>query len=165
MPLWYGRKNHKTFNNMDLISEFLDIWLQTRKNPDIDPGELAGVIDTIYDYQPSPGKWILIDVKPAELKQYITTYVGPDGKERKMIRQKDVKLSSAYIDLIQKGHLPTPIFIAGVEDPDDGTEGIVLLDGRHRIHSAVEAGLQTIEAYLPHGHLPCMDAAKLLRLS
>lgn len=161
MALWYRIIDNKSFESMDLVNEFLDIWLQTRKNEDIDPGELAGVIDTIYEFQPSPGDWILIEVRPSEISAYITIYVTADGKEKEMMARKDFKLRDQYVKLIQKGYDPTPIIIAGATDDDTGEQGIVLLDGRHRTHAAIAAGVQTIQAYIPRQDLPKMDAATI----
>jgi hypothetical protein len=161
MPLWFQRQNRKTFSNMELVSEFIDVWLQTRKSEDIDASELSGVIDFIYDVEPAPGKWALIEVKPSELKSYITVYVSPDGVERKtMMKQGDWRLSKRYVQLLNKGYEPTPIIIAGAEDPDTKERGITLIDGRHRIYAADEAGLDSIMAYIPRKHLPMMKEAK-----
>lgn len=161
MALWYKPIDMSGHESMDLVNEFLDIWLQTRKNEDIDPGELAGVIDTIYEFQPSPGDWVLIEVKPSEISAYITIYVTADGKEKEMMARKDFKLRDQYVKLLQKGYDPTPIIIAGATDEDTGEQGIVLLDGRHRTHAAIAAGVHTIQAYIPRTDLPKMDAATI----
>lgn len=159
MALWYKRVNNETYETMDLVAEFLDIWFQTRKSEDIDPGELAGVIDSLYECQPPPGEWILIEAKPTELRDYITVYVDPDGKEKKMMARKDTKLMKQYVKLLTKGYEPTPIMIAGAIDEETGEHGIVLIDGRHRIFAAIENSVETIQAYIPKEDLSKMDAA------
>ena len=161
MPLWYKRVSKETFESIDLVAEFLDIWLQTRKSESIDPGELAGVIDTIYEFQPTPGKWILIEVKPTEIGDYITTYVNARGKEKKMMAKKDTKLTKQYVKLLDQGFDPTPIMIAGASDEETGEQGIALIDGRHRTYAAIENKIATIQAYIPEVDLPKMDAAIL----
>jgi hypothetical protein len=145
---------------MELVAEFLDVWLQTRKAEDIDPDELSGVIDFIYEVQPPPGRWALIEVRPRELKDYITVYVRSNGQEQSMMKQGDWKLSKRYVELLKKGYEPTPIILAGAEDPDSHERGITLIDGRHRIYAADEAGIDSIMAYLPAKHLPMMKEAK-----
>lgn len=160
MALWYKLIDTTKHESMDLVSEFLDIWLQTRKNEGIDPDELAGVIDAIYEFQPSPGDWVLVEVRPQEIAAYISIYVNSKGEEKEMMRQKDFKLRDQYVKLLQKGYDPTPIIITGATD-DSGEQGIALLDGRHRTHAAIAAGLNTIEAYIPRLDLPKLEAAVL----
>ena len=160
MALWYKLIDTKKHESIDLVSEFLDIWLQTRKNEAIDPGELAGVIDAIYEFQPSPGDWVLVEVKPREIAAYISIYVNSRGEEKEMMRQKDYKLRDKYVTLLQRGYTPTPIIITGATD-DSGEQGIALLDGRHRTHAAITAGVETIEAYIPRLDLPRLAAAIL----
>jgi len=164
MGLWYKRdkaNENTTFETADLVSEFLDIWLQTRKNEDIDPKELAGVIDVLYDFQPVPGKWVLIEVRPKELARYISTYVNAEGKSKKMMSKRDKKLSTSYVRLLKKGFEPTPIMIAGIQDEVTKEDGIVLIDGRHRIFAAVAAGVDTLLAYINKDGLDKMDKAVL----
>ena len=164
MGLWYKRdkaNEDTTFETADLVSEFLDIWLQTRKNEDIDPKELAGVIDVLYDFQPVPGKWVLIEVRPKELARYISTYVDAQGRQKKMMSKKDKKLSKAYVRLLKKGFEPTPLMIAGIKDSVTNEEGIVLIDGRHRIFAAIEAGVDTLLAYINEEGLDKMDKATI----
>jgi len=164
MGLWYRieTENKDTvFETCDLVGEFLDIWLQTRKAEDIDASELAGVIDVLYDFQPVPGKWVLIEVRPKELARYISTYVNAKGQRKKMMKGKDVKLSKAYVKLLKKKYEPTPIMLAGIADEVTGEDGVVLIDGRHRIFAAVEAGIPTILAYINKDGLEKMDKAKL----
>jgi hypothetical protein len=140
----------------------LDIWLQTRKAEDIDTDELAGVIDVMYDFQPVPGEWVTVEVKPKELQQYINVYIDADGKAKKMMAKKDTALMKKYVALLKKGFEPTPIIIAGATDQDDsGEEGIVLIDGRHRIHAFIDAGIEKCLAYIPLEDLPKMDKAVL----
>jgi len=160
MALWYKLINTKKHESMDLVSEFLDIWLQTRKIDDIDNDELAGVIDAIYEFQPSPGDWVLIEVRPQEIASYISVYVNSRGQEKEMMRQKDYRLRDQYVNLLKKGYNPTPIIITGATD-DSGEQGIALLDGRHRTHAAIAAGLTSIEAYIPRLDLPKLEAAIL----
>jgi phosphoglycolate phosphatase-like HAD superfamily hydrolase len=165
MGLWYRiepENKGKTFETCDLIEEFLDIWLQTRKAEDIDASELAGVIDVLYDFQPVPGHWVLIEVRPKELARYISTYVNAKGQRKKMMEDKDVRLSKAYVKLLKKKYEPTPIMIAGISDEVTGEDGIVLIDGRHRIHAAVAAKIPTILAYINKSGLDKMDKATLL---
>ena len=164
MGLWYRQEaaNKGTvFETAELVMEFLDIWLQTRKNEDIDPQELAGVIDVLYDFQPVPGKWILIETKPQELAKYIATYINAAGERREMMQQKDQALSREYVNLLKKGFEPTPIMIAGITDDVTGEDGIVLIDGRHRIFAAVDAGIDTIKAYINQDGVAMMDKATL----
>lgn len=164
MGLWHkhDEANKDTvFETADLVDEFLDIWLQTRKNEDIDPKELAGVIDVLYDFQPVPGKWVLIEVRPRELASYISTYVNAKGRTKQMMSKDDTTLSSAYVGLFKKGFEPTPIMIAGIDDEVTGEEGIVLIDGRHRIFAAIEAGVETLLAYINKDGLGKMDKATL----
>jgi hypothetical protein len=161
MALWYRVIEDNNYGTMDLVAEFLDVWLQTRKAQDIDPGELAGVIDVVYDIEPTPGSWILIAVKPQELRRYISTYIRSDGTTGDMMQPKDVSLAKEYVKLLRRGHEPPPIIIAGAEDPDDGTEGVTLIDGRHRIHAAAMAKLKEIQAYIPKEDLPMMKKAEL----
>jgi hypothetical protein len=161
MALWYKLVTKETFETMDIIAEFLDIWLQTRKSEDIDPGELAGVIDTVYEFAPSPGCWSLIEVRPTEIRDYITVYVDANGKQKKMMAKKDEKLTRQYVKLLTKGHEPTPIIISGATDDDTKEEGIVLLDGRHRTYAAIASGILTIQAYIPTEDLPKMAKATI----
>ena len=164
MGLWYKRdeENKNTdFETADLVTEFIDIWLQTRKNQDIDPKELAGVIDVLYDFQPVPGKWVLIEVRPAELARYISTYINDKGDHKRMMAKKDKKLSSAYVKLLKKGFEPTPLMIAGIKDSVTGEDGVVLIDGRHRIYAAVAAGVEKLLAYINKDGLDKMDKASL----
>ena len=163
MGLWYKivDEDDDEFETAELVVEFLDIWLQTRKLEDIDPQELAGVIDVLYDFEPVPGKWTLIEVKPKEIAKYISTYVNAKGEKKEMMQSKDKKLSQAYVRLLKKGYEPTPIMIAGIEDEVTGEEGIVLIDGRHRIHAAVEADIPIIKAYINNHGLEKMDKAVL----
>ncbi len=164
MGLWYKRdKANKAviFETADLVMEFVDIWLQTRKNEDIDPQELAGVIDVLYDFQPVPGKWVLIDVKPRELAAYISTYVNAKGEKRQMMQQKDKALSRQYVSLLKKGYEPTPLMIAGINDSVTGEPGIVLIDGRHRIYAAIAADVEKLKAYINLDGLEMMDKATL----
>jgi len=161
MALWYKLVTKETFETMDIIAEFLDIWLQTRKSEDINPGELAGVIDTVYEFAPSPGCWSLIEVRPTEIRDYITVYVDANGKQKKMMAKKDEKLTQQYVKLYAKGHEPTPIIISGAVDDDTKEEGIVLLDGRHRTYAAIASGIGTIQAYIPTEDLPKMAKATI----
>lgn len=164
MGLWYRidpENKEKVFETIDLVGEFIDIWLQTRKAEDIDAGELAGVIDVLYDFQPVPGKWILIEVKPTELAQYISTYITAKGERKQMMQNKDHKLSDAYVKLLKKNYEPTPIMIAGITDGVTGEQGIILIDGRHRIHAAVKSGIPTIFAYINKEGLEMMNMAKM----
>lgn len=151
MGLWYRLEptnKDTSFETIDLVGEFLDIWLQTRKSEDIDAGELAGVIDTLYDFQPTPGKWVLIEVKPTELAKYISVYVTAEGERKQMMSKKDHKLSESYVKLFKKKYEPTPIMLAGIVDEVTGEQGIVLLDGRHRIYAAIKAKIPTLLAYI-----------------
>ena len=214
MALWYRLVTDETYKTIDIVTEFLDIWLQTRRAEDIDPGELAGVIDAIYEFQEysasgklgvyetteamdaasdileiwlqtrksedidprelakmvdaiylpqntsaSPGCWALIEVRPTEIRDYITVYVDSDGRQKKMMAQKDERLMSQYVKLLAKGYEPTPIIIAGAVDDDSGEEGIVLLDGRHRTYAAISNGVSIIRAYIPKADLPKMAKA------
>lgn len=163
MGLWYRRIDDKAYQTMDLVTEFLDIWIQTRKPQDIDTDELAGVIDVMYDFAPVPGQWVTIEVRPKELQQYINVYINHEGKAKPMMSNKDKALTAKYVALLQRGFDPTPIIIAGATDQDEktGEQGIVLLDGRHRIHSFIAAGRQTCLAYIPLEDVPKMDAAIL----
>lgn len=164
MGLWYRidpENKDTTFQTIDLVGEFIDIWLQTRKAEDIDSGELAGVIDVLYDFQPVPGQWILIEVKPEELVKYIATYVTAKGERKQMMQNKDHKLSNAYVKLLKKNYEATPIMIAGIADGVTGEEGVILIDGRHRIYAAVKAGLPTMFAYINRDGLEMMDKAKM----
>jgi hypothetical protein len=159
MALWYKLLTDETYETMDIIAEFLDIWLQTRKSEDIDPGELAGVIDTVYEFESSSGLWSLIEVRPTEIRDYITVYVDANGKQKKMMAQKDERLMRQYVKLLTKGHEPTPIMIAGAVDDDTKEEGIVLLDGRHRTYAAIANNVAKIKAYIPKEDLPKMEKA------
>jgi hypothetical protein len=162
MPLFHRIVDRKVYETMDLVTEFLDIWIQTRKPKDIDTDELAGVIDVLYDFQPSPGRWVVIEVKPKELAQYINIYINHRGEEKPMMSSRDNKLSAKYVELLKKGYEPTPIMIAGAtEKNDDGEYGIVLIDGRHRIYSFIEAEHETCLAYIPYKDVPKMAMAKL----
>ena len=212
MALWYKLVTDKTYETADIVTEFLDIWLQTRKAEDIDPGELAGVIDTIYEFQspsaitdetfdtmdalaallgtqldsresedinprvlaeiansiyyprispPSPGCWALIEVRPTEIRDYITIYVDADGNQKKMITKKDERLMKQYVKLLNMGYEPTPIIIAGAIDDDTKEEGIILIDGRHRTYAAIANGVSVIRAYIPKADLPKMDKAMI----
>ena len=164
MGLWYRidpENEGATFETIDLVGEFLDIWLQTRKAEDIDPGELAGVIDVLYDFQPTPGKWILIEMRPTEMAEYISTYITAKGKYKEMMTKKDHKLSNAYAKLFKKKYEPTPIMLAGVVDAVTGEEGVVLIDGRHRIHAAVQAKIPTILAYINKNGLEHLEKASI----
>jgi hypothetical protein len=161
MGLWYRTIDDSDFATIDLVAEFLDIWLQTRKPEDIDPGELAGVIDVLYDIEGVPGHWVLIAVRPKELKRYISTYIRSDGTTGTMMQDSDVSLSKEYVRLLKKGHEPPPIMLAGAEDPDTGAQGVTLIDGRHRIYAAVMAKLKEIPAYIPKEDLPMMEKAEL----
>lgn len=149
MPLWFRSINYNNYSTIDLVNEFLDIWLQTRRSQDIHPGELAGVIEVLYEIQPSPGSWRLVEVRPHELKRYIRVYIRSDGSRAPMMRQRDQKLSLEYQKLLKKGYKPTPIMLAGSQNEDGGEEGIMLIDGRHRIHSTADLEIPTIEAYIP----------------
>jgi hypothetical protein len=160
MALWYKLIDTGHHESMDLVSEFLDIWLQTRKNEAIDPDELAGVIDVIYECQPSPGDWVLIEVRPSEIASYISSYVNSKGEEKAMMAMKDYKLRDKYVNLLNRGYKPTPIIITGATE-DTGEQGIGLIDGRHRIHSYVAAGIESIEAYIPRLDLPKLQHAVL----
>ncbi|HUV13232.1 MAG TPA: hypothetical protein VMY18_06290, partial [Acidobacteriota bacterium] len=162
MGLWYKIEEDnegQDFETADLVVEFLDIWLQTRKLEDIDPKELGGVIDVLYDFEPVPGKWILIEVRAAEMAKYISTYINARGESKVMMQEKDKKLSNAYVKLLKKGYEPTPIMIAGIVDEVSGEEGIVLIDGRHRIHAAIAAGVTILKAYINKSGLEKMDKA------
>jgi len=159
MGLWYRRIDDRVFQTMDLVPEFLDIWLQTRRPQDIKTDNIAGVIDALYDFQPVPGQWIVIEARPKELGNYINVYINAEGKKRPMMRARDTALSQKYVQLLEKGYEPTPIMIAGAGDKQTGEEGIVLIDGRHRIFSAIAAGRETILAYIPLQDLPKMDKA------
>jgi hypothetical protein len=161
MGLWFRKLEDNDYATIDLVAEFIDIWLQTRRPEDIDPGELAGVIDVIYDIEPVPGQWTLIAVRPDELKRYIRTYIRSDGTTGDMMRPRDVSLAKEYVKLLRRGHEPPPIIIAGAEDPDTKTEGITLIDGRHRIHAAAMAGLKELPAYIPKDAIPMMEKAEL----
>jgi hypothetical protein len=161
VALWYKLVTHETFETMDIIAEFLDIWLQTRKSEDINPGELAGVIDTVYEFAPSPGCWALIEVIPTEIRDYITLYVDAHGKQKKMMAKKDERLMKQYVKLLEKGYEPTPIIISGAVDDDTKEEGIVLLDGRHRTYAAIANNIGKILAYIPKADLPKMSKATL----
>lgn len=164
MGLWHHidpRGTNATFETIDLVGEFLDIWLQTRKSEDIDPGELAGVIDVLYDFQPSPGEWILIEVRPKELAEYISVYITAKGERKKMMSKKDKKLSASYVKLFKKGHEPTPIMLGGIADSVTGEEGVVLIDGRHRIFAAIDANVPTLPAYINKNGLKYLKAAKM----
>jgi hypothetical protein len=161
MPLWYRRVRRPEKENIDLVAEFLDVWLATRKLGSIDPGELAGVIDVLYDMAPPGTKWALLEVRPHELAAYINVYMRDDQSGGEMMKSADHSLKNTYVGWIRKGHQPPPIMISGVIDEEDGDKGILLIDGRHRIHAAVEAGLATIQAYLPVEHIPFMDEAVL----
>jgi hypothetical protein len=162
MPLFHRIVDKKVYETMDLVTEFLDIWIQTRKPKDIDTDELAGVIDVLYDFQPSPGRWVVIEVKPKELAQYINIYINHRGEEKPMMSSRDNKLSAKYVELLKKGYEPTPIMIAGAtEKNDDGEYGIVLIDGRHRIYSFIEAEHETCLAYIPYKDVPKMAMASL----
>lgn len=164
MALWYriDKQNKDTvFETSELVMEFLDIWFQTRKAEDIDASELAGVIDVLYDFQPVPGEWVLIEVRPEELARYISTYVNAKGQRKEMMKDKDVKLSKAYVKLLKKKYEPTPIMLAGISDEVTGEDGVVLIDGRHRIYAAVEAKIPKILAYINKDGLEKMDKAIL----
>lgn len=163
MPLYHRLVDKKAYETMDLVTEFLDIWIQTRKPKDIDTDELAGVIDVMYEFQPVPGKWVVIEVKPKELAQYINVYINDKGQEKPMMSARDNKLSAKYVELLKKGYEPTPIMIAGAteKNKETGEHGIVLIDGRHRIYSFIEANHETCLAYIPHKDLPKMAMAKL----
>jgi len=163
MGLYHRLVDKKTFETMDLVTEFIDIWIQTRKPKDIDTDELAGVIDVMYDFQPSPGKWVIIEVKPQELAQYINVYINDKGEEKPMMSAKDNRLSGKYVELLKKGYEPTPIMIAGATEKNEATgeHGIVLIDGRHRIYAFIEAKHETCLAYIPYNDLPKMAAAQL----
>jgi hypothetical protein len=160
MPLWYRKINSNNYSTIDLVAEFLDIWLQTRRSEDISPEELAGVIDVMYDVQTPPGNWSLIEVRPGELRNYIQVYIKPDGRHAPMMSKRDEKLSGEYKNLLQKGYKPTPIIIAGTEG-DNREEGIFLIDGRHRIHSAADLGIQKMEAYIPTKQINTLRKARL----
>ena len=162
MPLFHRIVDKKAYETMDLVTEFLDIWIQTRKSPDIDTDELAGVIDVLYDFQPVPGKWVVVEVRPKELAQYINVYVNHRGEEKPMMSAKDNKLSAKYVELLSKGYEPTPIMIAGAtEKNDQGEHGIVLIDGRHRIYAFIKAEHETCLAYIPYKDVPKLAMAKL----
>jgi hypothetical protein len=164
MGLWYRidpENENTTFETIDLVCEFIDIWLQTRKAKDIDPRELSGVIDVLYDFQPVPGEWVLVEIRPAELAQYITTYINDKGTRQQMMQEKDHKLSNAYVKLFKKKYQPTPLIIAGVADEVTGEEGIVLIDGRHRTFAAIKAGVPTLLAYINKSGLEMLDKAKI----
>jgi hypothetical protein len=161
MPLWYKPVNRNNYSTMDLVHEFLDIWLQTRRAADINSGELAGVIDVLYEVEPSPGKWRLVEVSPKQLKNYIRVYIRSDGSRAPMMRKRDIKLSSAYKNLLKKGHKPTPIMLAGTQNENGGEEGIILIDGRHRIHSAADLGIEKMEAYIPNSDIGMFRKATL----
>ena len=161
MPLWYRRLIAPEKESIDLVAEFLDVWLATRKPGAIDPGELAGVVDVMYELVPSGTKWALLEVRPDELARYITVYMRDNEPGGAMMKKGDHSLKSTYVAWIKKGHEPPPIMIAGVEDEDDGTRGIMLIDGRHRIHAMLAAEMPTMKAYLPVEPLPFMDEAVL----
>ena len=158
MGLWYRKTTDAAFNSMHVCTQLLDIWLQTRASENIDAGDLAGVFDSIYEIEPHPGRWALIAVRPEELRAYIRIYIKNGKEQQNMLRNKDVKLISQYVKLLKKGYVPTPIILAGAED-DFGKNGIQLIDGRHRIHSACKAGIQLIQAYIPVSELHMMDDA------
>jgi uncharacterized ParB-like nuclease family protein len=159
MPLWYRRLRRQPIENIDLVAEFLETWLVTRMAETIDPGELAGVIDVLYEMAPSGTMWAIIEIRPHELARYITTYVRDGEEVGTMMSTEDNTLRDTYASWIRKGHETPPIIIAGVVDEDDGGKGIMLIDGRHRIHAAVAAGKETILAYIPVEHLPMMKEA------
>lgn len=161
MPLWYRRLRGPEKENIDLVAEFLDVWLATRKAGSIDPGELAGVIDVMYDMAPPGTKWALLEVRPHELARYINVYMRDDRSGGEMMKSADHTLKSTYVGWIKKGHAPPPIMISGVIDESDGESGVLLIDGRHRIYAAIDAGMTAIKAYLPVKHIPFMDKAVL----
>jgi hypothetical protein len=162
MKLWYQiLQQQEGYENLDVVAEFLEVWINTRRPQAIDPGELAGVIDVLYDCAPAGTEWVTILARPQELADYITVYMKDDNDGGAMMKGRDNKLSAKYKEWLQRGHQPPPILLAGAEN-DEGTErGIMLIDGRHRIHAAIAAGLQTIKAYIPKDHLSYMDAAEL----
>lgn len=159
--LWYQEiPDPSGYESLDVVAEFLAIWLNTRLQHAIDPGELAGVIDVLYDCAPPGTIWTTLEVRPDEMAKYITTYMKDDGEGGDMMKGRDEKLSAKYKEWIEKGHEPPPILLSGVTD-EDGSRGIMLIDGRHRIFSAIDAGLKTIKAYLPIEQVECMKDAEL----
>lgn len=162
MKLWYQLLQHPSgYENLDVVAEFLEVWINTRRPQAIHPGELAGVIDVLYDCAPPGTEWVTILLRPQELASYITIYMKDDDDGGAMMKGRDTKLSAKYKEWLQRGHEPPPILVAGAAN-DDGTErGIMLIDGRHRIHAAIAAGLTTIKAYIPKDHLPYLKDAEL----
>lgn len=162
MKLWYQLLQHPSgYENLDVVAEFLEVWLRTRRLQGIDPGELAGVIDVLYDCAPAGTEWVTILLRPQELARYITVYMKDEDDGGAMMKGRDTKLSTKYKEWLQRGHEPPPILVAGAEN-DDGTErGIMLIDGRHRIYASIAAGMTTIKAYIPKEHLPYLQDAEL----
>jgi hypothetical protein len=162
MRLWYRLLSDPAgYENMDVVAEFLETWLTTRRTKAISSGELAGVIDVLYDCAPPGTEWSTVEMRPDQLASYITTYMKDEADGGAMMKGRDEKLSSKYREWIEHGHQPPPILIAGAEDPRDGSRGIMLIDGRHRIFASIEAGLKTIKAYIPTEHLPLLNDAEL----
>ena len=157
MAFWYERIDDSVLTTMELVHEFIDIWLQTRKTEDLDAGEMAGVIDVLYEFQPSPGGWICVRMNPQELKDHIREYIRADGTRAKMMSKRDLAFAKAYVGLMNKGHEPTPIMIAGAENPTTKEKGITLIDGRHRIHASVIGKRPEILVYIPEDDLRFLD--------
>jgi hypothetical protein len=149
MPFRWESTDDTVYTTMQLVDEFIDIWLQTRKPEDIDCGELAGVIDVLYETQPSPGGWVLVRMDPQQLKDHIREYIRDDGTRAPMMRKRDVAFAKAYVGLMTKGHESTPIMVMGAENPKTGEKGLALIDGRHRIHAHVMAKRPEILVYIP----------------
>jgi len=146
--------------NIHIITEFLDIWFQTRRSQDLCASSLAGVIQGIYDASPGDGAWALVSLRPTELRDYITTYLKNGVMQKAVIAEKDVKLYAKYASLLRQGYMPTPVIIAGAED-DCKTQGIYLIDGRRRIYSACIAEKKTMKAYIPVKDLEMLKKANL----
>jgi len=166
MGLWYRRTENTVYETVHLVDEFLHIWFSTRRETKfIRANELAGVIDMLYEVDPAPGQWVIVEVRPQELKKYISVYrkERPQGgkatETKNMMQDHDWTLTRRYKQLLDKGFEPTPIFLSGAES-DDGEKGIMLVDGRHRIYSAAEQGHTMMLAYIPLRDLPMFKEAR-----
>ena len=173
---WHRRaeKKGKVYDTMDVVSDFIDIWLQTREAEDIDSDELAGVIEGIYQGEGEDRKWMVVYLKPEELRDYIKYYVHSDrssddsgeekdGENRPMMADYDHKLSAEYVKLIKEGYDSPPIIVSGAEDEetDPPVRGLYLIDGRHRIYAACDADVKKITAYIPVEYFTYLKEAKL----
>ena len=146
---------------IDLVAQLWEMWAHPPSGGKIDPDELAGVVDLLYDNIPSSecqysdkkDTWTLVELYVEPLKKYLVRGMG--------METEDWKRSNEYSKKNLRGFEIPPIFLSGGVGNYKGKTigGIALLDGRHRIFGAIRSKTETIPAFIPASQLPFLKAA------